>query len=193
LKLDARSAEVQALIQSAVIPRWGLSSGRRTSTWMLSCPRPRTARSPPSPRSTRESHAACEARRLALESEVARAAERSTDQFRKGMKASYTPAGGAVSAVDDIRSPPLEGSSRTTGRLCFEAEGDSRHKDDPEILPDTDTTHSPTKNNGGGAAEESCSACRRNFSIPAKKKANRSLSAVGSFRSFLLPRKLCQS
>src|SRR2546429_4608870 len=49
-----------------------------------------------------ENRAACEVRRQALEADVSRAAERSTDQFRKSMKAFlYSCLVAAVSAVPE--------------------------------------------------------------------------------------------
>ena len=86
-----------------------------------------------------ESRATCEARRLALETEVARTAERSTDQFRKGMKAFlYSCLVAAVSAVDEHSKSTLDGLVKDNGKTLFEAGSDSRTKDDPEIIPDTD-------------------------------------------------------
>jgi hypothetical protein len=139
LKLDARSAEVQALIQSAV--NSALGAFQRQTDQHINAVLSETKDRAVSALSSldAESRAACEARRLALESEVARAAERSTDEFRKGMKAFlYSCLVAAVSAVDEHSKATLDGLVRDNGKTLFEAEGDSRGKDDPEILPDTD-------------------------------------------------------
>jgi hypothetical protein len=57
-----------------------------------------------------ESHAACETRRRSLESDVARAAEQSAEQFRTGIKAFlYSCLVAAVSAVDEHSQSTLEG------------------------------------------------------------------------------------
>ena len=56
-----------------------------------------------------ESHAACETRRRSLESDVARAAEQSAEQFRTGIKAFlYSCLVAAVSAVDEHSQSTLE-------------------------------------------------------------------------------------
>jgi hypothetical protein len=139
LKLDARSAEVQALVQSAVNSALGafqqqtdqhvnavLSETRERATYALSS-------------LDAESRATCDARRLALETEVARAAERSTDQFRKGMKAFlYSCLVAAVSAVDEHSKSTLDGLVKDNGKTLFDADSGSRTQDDQEIIPDPD-------------------------------------------------------
>jgi hypothetical protein len=140
LKLDARSAEMQALVQSTVNSALGTFQ-RQTDVHLnavLSETQERAATALSS--LDAESRAACEARRLALESEVARAAERSTDQFRKGMKAFlYSCLVAAVSAVDEHSKSTLEGLTKDNGKAVFEAESDSRsQQDDREIIPDAD-------------------------------------------------------
>src|SRR5229473_2380346 len=83
----ARSAEVQALVQSAV--NSALATFQRQTDQhanaFLSEAKERAVSALAS--LDAESRAACDARRQALETEVARSAQRSTDQFRKGMKA----------------------------------------------------------------------------------------------------------
>jgi hypothetical protein len=140
LKLDARSAEMQALVQSTVNSALGTFQ-RQTDVHLnavLSETQERAATALSS--LDAESRAACEARRLALESEVARAAERSTDQFRKGMKAFlYSCLVAAVSAVDEHSKSTLEGLTKDNGKAVFEAESDSRsQQDDREIIPNAD-------------------------------------------------------
>jgi hypothetical protein len=88
-----------------------------------------------------ESRATCEARRLALETEVARAAERSTDQFRKGMKAFlYSCLVAAVSAVDEHSKSTLDGlvQDKDNGKTLFESDTDSRTEEERKIISDTD-------------------------------------------------------
>ena len=77
---------------------------------------------------------------MALEAEVARSAERATDQFRKSMKAFlYSCLVAAVSAVDEHSKSTLDGLTKDNGKTLFETEKDSRtRQDDPEIIPDTD-------------------------------------------------------
>jgi hypothetical protein len=139
MKLEARSAEVQALVQSAV--NSALGAFQRQTDQQVNAILSETKERAVSALSSldAESRATCEARRLALESEVARAAERSTDQFRKGMKAFlYSCLVAAVSAVDEHSKSTLDGLVKDNGKTLFEAENDSRTKDDPDILPDTD-------------------------------------------------------
>ncbi len=139
MKIEARSAEVQALVQSAV--NSALGAFQRQTDLQVNAVLSETKERAVSALSSldAESRAACEARRLALESEVARAAERSTDQFRKGMKAFlYSCLVAAVSAVDEHSKSTLDGLVKDNGKTLFDADSDSRPKDDPEILPCTD-------------------------------------------------------
>jgi hypothetical protein len=139
LKLDARSAEVQSLVQSAV--NSALGAFQRQTDQQVNAVLSETRDRAVSTLSSldAESRAACEARRLALESEVARAAERSTDQFRKGMKAFlYSCLVAAVSAVDEHSKSTMVALAKDNGKTLFDPESDSRDKDDSEIIPDTD-------------------------------------------------------
>ncbi len=139
LKLDARSAEVQALVQSAV--NSALGAFQRQTDQQANAVLAETKERAVSALSSldAESRATSEARRLALENEVARAAERSRDQFRKGMKAFlYSCLVAAVSAVDEHSKSTLDGLIKDNGKTLFEADSDSRGEDDPEILPDPD-------------------------------------------------------
>ncbi len=139
-KLDARSAEVQALVHGAV--NSALGAFRRQTDLHVNAILSETQERAASSLSSldAESRAACEARRLALETDVARAAERSTDQFRKGMKAFlYSCLVAAVSAVDEHSKSTLDGLVKDNGKTLFEAEGDSSSQQvDAEILPDPD-------------------------------------------------------
>jgi len=139
LKLDARSAEVQSLVQSAV--NSALGSFQRQTDQRLNAILSETKDRAVSALSSldAESRAACEARRLALESEVAHAAERSTDQFRKGMKAFlYSCLVAAVSAVDEHSKSTMVALTKDNGKTLFDADTGSPAQDDSEIIPDTD-------------------------------------------------------
>ena len=139
LKLDARSAEVQALVQSSV--NSALGAFQRQTDQHVNAVLSETKERAVSALSSldAESRAACEARRQALETEVARAAERSTDQFRKGMKAFlYSCLVAAVSAVDEHSKSTLDGLVKDNGKTIFEADSDSRTQDDREIIPNPD-------------------------------------------------------
>jgi hypothetical protein len=139
LKLDARSAEVQALVQSAV--NSALAAFQRQTDQhanaFLSEAKERAVSALAS--LDAENRAACDARRQALETEVARSAQRSTDQFRKGMKAFlYSCLVAAVSAVDEHSKSTLDGLVKDNGKTLFEADGESRTQDEGEIIPDPD-------------------------------------------------------
>jgi hypothetical protein len=137
LKLDARSAEVQALVQSAV--NSALGAFQRQSEVHVNMALSETRERAVSALSSldAESRAACDARRLAIETEVARAAERSTDQFRKSMKAFlYSCLVAAVSAVDEHSKSTLDGLLKDNGKTLYEAGGDADKADDTEIIPD---------------------------------------------------------
>ena len=139
LKLDARSAEAQALVQSAV--NSALGAFQRQTDQQANAVLSETKERAVSALSSldAESRANSEARRLALENEVARAAERSRDQFRKGMKAFlYSCLVAAVSAVDEHSKSTLDGLVKDNGKTLFEADGESRTEDDRDILPDPD-------------------------------------------------------
>lgn len=139
LKLDARSAEVQALVQSGV--HCALGAFQRQSEMQANMALSETKERAVAALSSldAESRAACDARRQALETDVARAAERSTDQFRKGMKAFlYSCLVAAVSAVDEHSKSTLDGLLKDNGKSLYEASGDSRTQDDAEIIPDQD-------------------------------------------------------
>ena len=139
LKLDARSAEVQALVQSAV--NSALGAFQRQSEMHVNMALAEAKERAVSALSSldAESRAACDARRQAIETDVARAAERSTDQFRKGMKAFlYSCLVAAVSAVDEHSKSTLDGLLKDNGKGLYEAGHDSLTQDDTETIPDTD-------------------------------------------------------
>jgi hypothetical protein len=140
LKLDARSAEVQALVQSAV--NSALGAFQRQADLQVNVILSETKERAASALSSldAESRAACEARRQAVEAEVVRSAERSTDQFRKSMKAFlYSCLVAAVSAVDEHSKSTLEGLLKDNGKSIHEASSETGHPDDPEMIPGADT------------------------------------------------------
>ena len=142
LKLDARSAEAQALVQGSVNSTLaGLE--RQAESQMkviLSETKDRAASALSS--LDAENRAACEARRQALEADVARAAERSTDQFRKSMKAFlYSCLVAAVSAVDEHSKATLANLTRDNGKSLPEGHepgSTSANPEGPEIVPAPD-------------------------------------------------------
>jgi hypothetical protein len=139
LKLDARSAEVQALVQSAV--NAALGAFQRQSEMQVSMALAETRERAVATLSSldADSRAACDARRQAIETDVARAAERSTDQFRKGMKAFlYSCLVAAVSAVDEHSKATLDGLLKDNGKTLHEGNGETHSEDDTPIIPDPD-------------------------------------------------------
>ena len=145
LKLDARSAEAQALVQGAVNST--LANLQRQAESQLNVVLSETKDRAASALSSldAENRAACEARRQTLEAEVARAAERSTDQFRKGIKAFlYSCLVAAVSAVDEHSKSTLQNLTNDNGKSLQEGHepanggNGSPSSEGPEILPAPD-------------------------------------------------------
>jgi len=138
-KMEARSAEVQALMQSAVNSAIGTFQRHAESHVNMALSETKERAVSALSALDAESRAACEARRQAVESEVARAAERSTDQFRKGMKAFlYSCLVAAVSAVDEHSKSTLDGLLKHNGETKFDASGESPAKEESGIIPDPD-------------------------------------------------------
>jgi hypothetical protein len=140
LKLDARSAEAQALVQNAVNSAIGAlqQQTERHVDAVLSETRERAASALTS--LDAESRAACEARRQALEAEVARSTERSTDQFRKSMKAFlYSCLVAAVSAVDEHSKSTMDALLKDNGKTLHDSNGETDSHDEPEIIPGADS------------------------------------------------------
>jgi hypothetical protein len=131
LKLDARSAEVQALVQSAVNSALGVF--QRQTDQVANAVLTETKERAVSALSSldAESRATCDARRQALETEVARSAQRSTAFLYSCLVA-------AVSAVDEHSKSTLDGLVKDNGKTLFEADGESRTQDEGEIIPDPD-------------------------------------------------------
>jgi len=141
LKLNARSAEVQALVQSAV--NSGLEDFRREAELHVNMALAETKERAVSALSSldADSRATCDARRQALETEVARSAERETEQFRKGMKAFlYSCLVAAVGAVDEYSKATLDGLLKDDGKTLDEARSKSPAHDEENIIPDADSS-----------------------------------------------------
>lgn len=139
LKLDARSAEMQASTQGVL--NSALSAFQRQAELQGNAILSETKERASSAFSSldAENRAVCEARRQTLEAEVARSAERSTDQFRKSMKAFlYSCLVAAVSAVDEHSKSTLDGLLKDDGKSLHEANSEALRPDDPEILPGAD-------------------------------------------------------
>jgi hypothetical protein len=146
LKLDARSAEAQALVQGSLNSMLANLQKQAESQMdvMLSETKDRAASTLSS--LDAENRAACEARRQELEADVSRAAERSADQLRKGMKAFlYSCLVAAVSAVDEHSKSTLENLTKDNGKSLHEGHepgnggNGSATTEGPEILPAPDT------------------------------------------------------
>jgi hypothetical protein len=101
-KLNARSAEVQALAQSALnssVEEFQRETERHV-TMALAETKQRAVSALLSLEA--ESRAACDARREALEAEVSRSAERAAEEFRKGMKELLYSCLGAAVGVEKL-------------------------------------------------------------------------------------------
>jgi len=141
LKLNARSAEVQALVQNAV--NSGLEGFRREADLHVNLALAETKERAVSALSSldADSRATCDARRQALATEVARSAERETEQFRKGMKAFlYSCLVAAVGAVDEYSKATLDGLLKDDGKTLDEAPSGSPARDEDKIVPDADSS-----------------------------------------------------
>ena len=142
LKLDARAAEAQALVQGSVNSTLATLQRQAESQMnvILSETKDRAASALSS--LDADARAACDSRRQALEADVARAAERSTDQLRKSMKAFlYSCLVAAVSAVDEHSKSTLESLTQDHAKSLGEGHepgNGSANPDGPEILPPPD-------------------------------------------------------
>jgi len=125
LKLNTRAAEVQALVQTVV--NAALEEFRRETELHGNMALSETKERAVSALSLldAESRSACDQRRQALEAEVARSAERATEQFRTGMKAfMYSCLVAAVGAVDEHSKATLDGL-RDEGRALDDTPSNS--------------------------------------------------------------------
>jgi hypothetical protein len=146
LKLNARCAEVQALVQSATSS--GLEEFRRDAELHVTMALAETKERAVSALSSldADSRAACDARRQALETEIARCAERETEQFRRGMKAFlYSCLVAAVGAVDEYSKATLDGLLKDGGKTLDEPRSKSPAHDQNNIIPDAGGTPMPLR------------------------------------------------
>lgn len=123
-QIEARAAEVRSLLQSAA--NVTLEEFRRQATVQAELAISETKQRVVSSLASldAENRAACDARRRALESDVARAAEQSTEQFRKAIKAFlYSCLVAAVSAVDEHTQTTLDGLIKNDGSVFQEVGG----------------------------------------------------------------------
>jgi hypothetical protein len=88
-----------------------------------------------------DSRATCDARRQALEAEVARSAEQAAEQFRKGMKTFVSSClVAAVGAVDEHSKATLEGFLKDNGKNLDEARSEPPANDEDEVIRDADSS-----------------------------------------------------
>jgi hypothetical protein len=142
LKLNARAAEVQALVQSAV--NSALEEFRREAQRHVNMTLAETKERAVSALSSldADSRASCDARRQALEIEVARLAERATEQFRKGMKTFLYSFLVADSGVEDEHSKAMLDrllKLKDEERTLDEARGKLPARSEAKIVPDADS------------------------------------------------------
>ncbi len=140
LKLNTRSTEVQALVQSAV--NSGLEEFRREAELHVNMALAETKERAVSALSSldADTRATCDARRQALETEVARSAERATEQFRKGMKTFlYSCLVAAVGAVDEHSKATLDGLLKGDGNTADESRINTPGHDEYKIIRHADS------------------------------------------------------
>jgi hypothetical protein len=137
LKLNARSAEVQALAQSAV--NSGMEDFRLETERHMKMALTETKERAVSALSSldAESRATFDARRRALEAEVSRLAERATEEFRKGMTAFlHSCLASAMGAVDEHSKTTLNGLLKRNGEILERASEKSSNGAESEIVRD---------------------------------------------------------
>ena len=125
-QMDARVAESRAQLQSA--SNSTLEEFRRQAEVQVDLAVTETLERVRSTLSAldAENRSVCDARRRSLESEVARAAEQSTEQFRSGIKAFlYSCLVAAVGAVDEHTKVTLDGLLKQPGAISPEIASES--------------------------------------------------------------------
>ena len=140
-KLNARSEEVHALVQGAV--NSGLEEFRREAQLKVNMALAETTERVVSALSLLEadSRATCNARREALEAEVARSAEQAAEQFCKEMKTFVSSCFvAAVGAVDEHSKATLEGFLKDNGKILDEARSQPPANDEDEVIRDADSS-----------------------------------------------------
>jgi hypothetical protein len=86
-----------------------------------------------------ESRTICDTRRQALETAMARSAERAAEQFHKGIKAFlYTCLAAAVGAMDEHSKSTLDGLLEDERKTPDETLSRSSVHDEDEMIPDVD-------------------------------------------------------
>jgi hypothetical protein len=138
LKLNARSAELQAQVQSTM--NSSLEEFRRETELHANLTLAETKDRATSALSSldAENHAACDARRQALETELAQFAERATDQFHKGMNAFlHSCLVAAVSAIDEHSANTVIGLMKESAKAIEESSSASQTAEESTTLPDT--------------------------------------------------------
>jgi hypothetical protein len=138
LKLNARSAELQAQVQSTM--NSSLEEFRRETELHANLTLAETKDRATSALSSldAENSAACEARRQALETDLARFAERATDQFHKGMNAFlHSCLVAAVSAIDEHSANTVIGLMKESAKAIEESSSASQTAEESTTLPDT--------------------------------------------------------
>lgn len=138
LKLNARSAEVQAQVQTTM--NSSLEEFRRETELHGNLTLAETKDRATSALSSldAENRAACEARRQALETDLARFAERATDQFHKGMNAFlHSCLVAAVSAIDEHSANTVIGLMKESAKAIEESSSASRTGEESTTTPDT--------------------------------------------------------
>jgi hypothetical protein len=138
LKLNARSAELQAQVQTTM--NSSLEEFRRETELHANLTLAETKDRATSALSSldAENRAVCEARRQALETDLARFAERATDQFHKGMNAFlHSCLVAAVSAIDEHSANTVIGLMKESAKAIEENSSASRTGDEDPTPPDT--------------------------------------------------------
>ena len=137
LKLNARSAELQAQAQSIV--NSSLEEFRRDVDMHVNMTLAETKERATSSLASleAESRAACEARRQALETEVGSFAERAADQFQKGMNAFlHSCLVAAVGAIDQHSQNTLTGLMKESAKaLDVSTSSSSQSSEEAPALP----------------------------------------------------------
>jgi hypothetical protein len=140
LKLETRSTEVQALVQSAV--NSGLEEFQREAELHVNMALAETKERAISALASLDAdgRAICDARRQALEAEAARAAEQATEQFRKGMKNFlYSCLVAAVGAVDEHSNATLDSLLNDGGKTQDQSRRISSLPEEDKIILEADT------------------------------------------------------
>jgi hypothetical protein len=138
LRLNARSAELQAQVQTTM--NASLEEFRRETELHANLTLAETKDRTTSALSSldAENRAACEARRQELETELARFAERATEQFHKGMNAFlHSCLVAAVSAIDEHSANTVIGLMKESAKAIEESSSASQTGEESTTVPET--------------------------------------------------------